>query len=431
MSLIAVLIIVVLLGSFMCSLMEASLYSISRARIETLRRQGSAQGQILWKLREKIDEPIAAILILNTMLNAAGSAVAGALVAHHYGNAALGFFSAGLTMAILFFAEVVPKSLGFKFADRLSTSLALPLRALIWTIYPVVKLCLLLTKVFWKRSRIAVTEDDIISTALMSLRSGSIHPQEAEWITNALRLDQVKARELMTPAVVVRRVAADMPLKMTKTDADHWRFSRIPVYAPGAPDQIIGVVQRRNVFKNLAEDKDEMLMKEIMDPAIYVPESMAAPELLGLFIKHRKHLFCVENGGRWTGIITLEDVLESLIGKEIVGEQDLFVDMQEAARQVERAQTLTKDLQRGGGIIEHVTIREPSEIIGKKIRDSGLPQRAMIGPIERNGTVIVPHSDARLELGDKITLIGAREDVEEAKRKLDPAGAGCEESEKK
>lgn len=422
MFLIAVVVSVVLTGSFFCSLMEAALYSISRARIETLRRRGEKTGEILAQLRDRVDEPIAAILILNTVMNTAGSVLAGALVADHYGSSHLGLFSAALTVSILILSEIIPKSLGFKYAGRVAPLIAWPLRALVWIFWPLVRFCVFIINSFGKDTRIsAATEDDIISMAMLGQRHGSIQAQEAKWIANALHLDKVCARDIMTPASVVRRVPSDMPLSRTETDADHWSFSRIPVYMPGDTDQIVGVVHRREVFQYLVEGKKDLLMQDIMTAPIFVPATMPAHELLNHFIKRRKHLFCVsEKGGHWVGIVSLEDVLEALIGTEIVGEQDLYEDMQEAARQTTTAQALTQDLKRGGGIIEHVMISPLSGLVGKSIMDSGLPEEALIGPIVRDGTVIVPRGNVVLQAGDKIALIGMRKDVEEAKLRLSP-----------
>ncbi len=420
MYLICVVVFFCLAGSFFCSIMEASLYSISRASIETLRRNGHKSGHILARMREHIDEPIAAILILNTVANTGGAAFAGALVAQYYGQAWLGIFSAGLTLAILFFSEIVPKSLGFKFASRLAPALAWPLRILVFFLYPAVKFCVLVTNSFGKRSRLAqVPEDDIISLASLSMRSGSIRMQEARWVANALHLDKVVARDLMTPLSVVRRVSADMPLKMTKTDADHWRFSRIPVFAEAQPEQVVGVVQRRIVFQNLLDGKEDSRMMDIMSPPIFVEDDWPAHEVLNRFIQGRKHLFNVRTReGKWIGIITLEDVLEALLGTEIVGEQDLYEDMQEAALEVEMAQGLTEDLKRGGGTIEQVIVPKGSQAIGRLIREAGLPPQAIVGPIVRDGTVLITRGKIRFEEGDRVTLIGKKEAVEQAKRKL-------------
>ena len=422
MTLLAAVIVFCLAGSFLCSIMEASLYSISRARIETLRRSGHRSGEILARMRDHIDEPIAAILILNTIANTAGAAYAGALVTDLYGRPWLGVFSAILTMAILFLSEIVPKSLGFKFSGRIAPALAWPLRIIVFILYPAVKLCVLITNSFGRRSRLSqVPEDDIISLASLSMRAGSIRMQEARWVANALHLDKVFARDLMTPLTVVRRVSADMPLKMTRTDADHWRFSRIPVFADNDPEQVVGVVQRRIVFQHLLEGDDEIRMKDVMSPPIFVEASTPAHELLNQFIKNRRHLFNVRsNSGQWIGIVTLEDVLEALLGTEIVGEQDLYEDMQEAALEAEMAQGLTDDLKRSGGTIEQVVVAPAAFVVGREIRESGIPSQAIIGPIVRQGAVIVPRGDVRLEEGDRVTLIGKKEAVEEAKRKLLP-----------
>ncbi len=422
MLLIGVLVAVLLVGAFVSSLAEAALYSIPRARIETLRRQGSTRGKILAELRDKVDEPIAAILALNTLMNSAGSAVTGALVADEFGSMALGVYSAVLTAAFLFLTEIIPKSLGIRYASQIAPALAIPLKATVTLLKPFVWLCVKVTNLLGEGSRLAgPTEDDIISMALMSQKTGSVREQEARWIANALHLDKVAARDLMTPASVVRRVSADMPLKMTKTDADHWRFSRIPVYSPGDPSKIVGVVQRRNVFNALVDKREEILISDIMNKPIFVPPKLPAHELLAAFIKSRNHLFCVGGDGEpWIGIVTLEDVLEALIGTEIVGEQDLHVDMQEAARQAEEAQVLTADLKRGGGVIEHAVLSPVSTLVGKALRDSGLPTQVLVGPIVRDGAVIVPRGDLVFRPGDKISLIGAKEDVLAAKRRLEP-----------
>lgn len=425
MALLVVVVCAVLLGSFLCSLMEASFYSISRAQIETLKRKGDRRGSVLAELRDRADEPIAAILIVNTVMNTAGAALAGALVTQIYGSWLLGWFSAAFTAAILFLSEIVPKSIGFKFAGRTGPMLARPLKLMTLVLWPLVRLCVMITNSFGRNSRISVvSEEDIISMALMSERSGSIHSHEVRWIANALNLDKVSAKDIMTPASVVRRVAADLPLEELDTDAEHWSFSRVPVYLSGEPDRIVGVVQRREVFHRLVEGAGGIRISDLMDPPIFVAESLPAHELLNLFIKYRKHLFCVRDAAaRWTGIVTLEDVLETLLGTEIVGEQDLYDDMQEAARQAEHVQLLTRSLMRGGGVIENVVLQPASELSGKRIRDAGLPSQVLIGPILREGAVIVPRGDLALQPGDKITLIGAKQDVAQARRRLEPEAA--------
>ena len=323
-----------LAGSFICSLTEAALYSVSRMRIETRQRQGDRRAKLLAKLRAKIDEPIAAILTFNTSVNTLGAAWAGALVSEHYGNEVLGIFSGIFTAAVLFFSEIIPKSLGVSFANHLAFRLARPLQILIWILWPFVKISVLLTHLWGERSRLNYpTEDDIISMAQLSQRGGVILPQEATWIKNALKLNDLKVADIMTPNSVVFRVKDTMKLSETKIDADHWRFSRVPVCTSLDRNKIIGVVQRREVFAALLRGENDKIIQNLMRYPDFVSHRIAVHELLNRFIATRRHLFCVQNEkGEFVGVVTLEDVLESLIGDEIVGEFDLHEDMQEFAR---------------------------------------------------------------------------------------------------
>jgi CBS domain containing-hemolysin-like protein len=348
--LIVIVVGVSLLTSFFCSMLEASLFSISRSQIETLRRRKDPRGDLLAQLRNRMDESIVTILIVNTIANTLGAAWAGALVQTRYGNTWLGLFSAGFTGAVLFFGEIVPKSLGVRFAPILAPTLALPLRAMVWCLTPLSKLCVLLTR-FWQKSAGGAshgTVEDIISLAHLVQHQGEIEEREASWVANVLQLDDVTAGDLMTPSPVVARVPGVMKTGQTTLDADHWRFSRLPVCADEDPDRILGVVHRRKVFDALARDRFDLTIAELMEPPVFVEEGVNAHELLERFLNTRRHLFCVTNHeGHFVGVVTLEDVLECLLGEEIVDETDLHEDMQAVARQRKRA--LLSRRRSGGG----------------------------------------------------------------------------------
>ncbi|MBI2362542.1 MAG: DUF21 domain-containing protein [Elusimicrobia bacterium] len=416
MLLLSALVFLCLAGSFSCSLAEAALYSISRARIETLRRQNHPSAAVLAGLRDHIDAPIAAILILNTAINTGVSAWLGALVGERYGDAALGIFTGLFTFGILMVGEIVPKNLGFKYANHVAPLVAWPVQAAVWLLWPLVKAITLLTGLFGQNARLApVPEDDIISLADMSLKAGGIRSQEARWVVNALHLDKLCARDLMTPALVVWRVAADMPLKMAAPEADAWRFSRIPVFDPADDAKIIGVVQRRKVFQELVSGGSERLMRELMEPAFFVEDALPAHALLDMFIRQRNHLFCVRDGpGRWLGIVTLEDVLEALLGTEIVGEQDIHDDMQQAAKDIEHTQALAAELKAAGARMEVVSVERGAPLAGRSLKDAGLPKGVVVATIMRRGAIVVPHGRTRLVPGDKVTLMGKSDDVERA-----------------
>ncbi|HBL18009.1 MAG: hypothetical protein A2X36_11430 [Elusimicrobia bacterium GWA2_69_24] len=422
MALVVLLILLCFLVSFSCSVLEATFYSVSRARIETLKRQGDRRGALLADLRDRMDEPITAILLVNTLVNTGGATWIGVLVGDRFHSDLVGFFSAGMTLGILLVGEIIPKTLGTKYANRLAPYCAWPLRAMVWTFWPLVKLLTAITGMFGRHPHIvAVPKDDIISLATMSLQGGVLRAQEARWIVNALHLDRLRTDDIMTPASVVRRVPDALPLSMTKVDADHWRFSRIPVCRDDAPDRIVGVVQRRDVYLSLLAGNDALTMRDLMHPPVFIADSLPAHDLLNLFIQKKQHLFCVRDGqGRWIGVVTLEDVLEALLGTEIVGEQDLYDDMQEAVREVEQAEALARDVRQGGGLIAHVTADPASPLIGQEIRGCGLPRQVVIGTLIRRGAVIVPRGDVRLRAGDRVALIGTKEAVAEAKARLSP-----------
>lgn len=319
MELIAIIVGVSLAGSFVCSLTEAALYSIPLGRIETLRRLGSVGGQRLAQLRQNVDQPIAAILALNTIFNAMGGVWAGALIEARYGGHWLMPFSLAYTSAILVLSEITPKSLGVRFADTLAPYLALPLQVVVRALWPYVRVAETVSGMFGKSARIAYpTEEDLISTAVLSMAGGKILPQEAQWLRNALRLNDIKTRDIMTPNSRVRRVPDKLTLAMTKVDAAHWRFKRILVCMDRHPNALIGVVYRQTVFKAKMRMDPETTMLDLMRPVRFVREDLPINELLNVFLRNKTQIAVVlSSDGELTGIVTLEDVLEDMIGAEI------------------------------------------------------------------------------------------------------------------
>ncbi|MFH2203485.1 MAG: CNNM domain-containing protein [Elusimicrobiota bacterium] len=319
MNLITLIVLGSLAGSFLCSLTEAAFYSIPLGRIETLRRLGSPGGQTLAHLRQNIDQPIAAILALNTIFNAMGGVLAGALVEIQYGHYWLMPFSLGYTAAVLFCSEITPKSLGVRFADTLAPKLAMPLQIAVWCLWPYIRVAEAVSGFFGKSGRIASpTEEDLVSTALLSMEGGKILPQEAKWLRNALRLNDIKTRDIMTPYSKIRRLPEKMTLAMTKVEAAHWRYKRILICMSSAPDAIIGVVYRQTIFKALMELDHSTTMVELMRPVRFVRDDMPINELLELFLRHSTQIGVVlSSDGELVGVVTLEDVLEDMIGDEI------------------------------------------------------------------------------------------------------------------
>jgi CBS domain containing-hemolysin-like protein len=316
--------------------MEAALYSIPRSRIESLKRNGDPNGIRLSKLRDKIDEPIAAILTLNTAINIIGATWSAGLISKYYGNVWLGVFSGVFTGAILFISEILPKSLGVTFAGSIAPRLSGIITFLVQALWPFVKLTTFITRIWGEKAHINFpSEEDVISLALLSRSGRAIMSHEARMVVNALRLDRLKTQDIMTPRSVVYSLSGDMSLNEIDIDSDNWYFSRMPVYEE-TTDNIIGIVNRRDIDFALLKGNQDIKISRLMLEADFVQGMMPLHELLDKFITSHRHLFCVrDENNEFIGVVSLEDVIESLIGKEIVDESDIYEDMQELAKSKE------------------------------------------------------------------------------------------------
>lgn len=320
--------------SMFCSVAEAALYSMSWADIEKLRGSGRKSAALLGKLRSNVDEPITAILTLNTCAHTAGAAVAGWAWANVYGKETLWLFTVAFTVIILIFTEILPKTIGVVYSDKIAPPLARPLSGLVWIFMPVIKIMGLLAKsVSRKKEGPDHTEDDIRAIVSLTRRSGSIKPYEEQSIRNILLLDSKTAEQIMTPRTVVFSLSVDMTVAEARESQPQWPHSRIPVYDDD-PEDIVGVVYRRQVLEALADDRDDLKLVDLMRPVRFVLETITLDSLLMKFLGSRLHLCVVlDEYGGVAGVVTLEDVLEEILGSEIVDETDQVADMRQLARQ--------------------------------------------------------------------------------------------------
>lgn len=330
---IGVIVGITLLGYFLCSLMEAALYSIPSSRIESLKRSGDPNGFKLSKLRERIDEPIAAILTLNTAINIIGATWSAGLIAKYYGNVWLGVYSGVFTGAVLFISEILPKSLGVTFASSIAPRMAGIISLLVRILWPFVKVTTFVTKIWGEKAHLNFpSEEDVISLALLSRYRRAIMSHEARMVVNALQLDRLKTEDIMTPCSVVFTLPENMSLKEIDIDSNDWYFSRMPVYEKQNPEKIIGIVNRRDIDYHMLKGEFDTKIKSIMTKADFVDSSLALHKLLDKFIDTRRHLFCVkDDNNKFMGVVSLEDVIEFLLGEEIVDESDIHENMQELA----------------------------------------------------------------------------------------------------
>lgn len=333
--------------SAMCSLFEAVLYSVPIGHLETMAESGSKSGKILRALREKVDRPIAAILSLNTIANTAGAAIAGAAAANVFGHDKLVWFSAFFTLAILLLSEVIPKTMGVLYARALAPIISRPLQALVWFFSPVIWLTGGLTRILSRgKTESDVSGEEITVLARMGLKEGTIDAGEAAVIENILALQGVQVREIMTPRTVVSSLSATMTIGELKDSSElisAFNNSRVPVYDKDA-DDVVGMVLRREVLTAMVEGQWDRSLEEFMRPVDFVTESLSANRLLEQLLEKRQHLVLVINEfGGLTGLVTLEDVLEEILGTEIVDEFDPAIDMRELAHRRRRESLKRRD----------------------------------------------------------------------------------------
>jgi len=321
--------------SMFCSVAEAALYSMSWADIEKLLLSGRKSAKILQSLRANVDEPITAILTLNTCAHTAGASVAGWAWANLYGTDTLWLFTLGFTVIILIFTEILPKTVGVVYNTRIAPPLARPLKGMVFVFKPLIAVMGLLSRVVHPRRRKGPehTEDDIRAIVALTRRSGSIKPYEEQSIRNILQLDSKLVEEIMTPRTVVFSLPAAMTVAEAREQHPSWPHSRIPVYDRDTED-IVGVIYRREVLEALADDRDNLKLSDLMRPVSFVIATVTLDKVLVKFLGSRMHLAVVlDEYGGVAGVVTLEDVLEEILGSEIVDETDQVADMRELARQ--------------------------------------------------------------------------------------------------
>lgn len=318
--------------SSFCSTTEAMLYSLSWTHIERLKSKGSKAGHLLYEMRTNVEKPITAVLTLNTVANTAGATVAGALAAKALGTENLFLFSVFFTILILIFGEILPKTIGVVYSDKLSVILAYPLQAMILVLSPITYATGFITRLITpKKNTPSATEDDIKILASISRQSGTINAYEEKAIANVLALDTKKVNDVMTPRTVVFSMPMKTQLKDVYSHDLFWSFSRIPVYDKNNED-IVGIVQRRDIALSIREGKGEQTLESIMKPIHYVLENQNLEQVLHRFLDLRQHLFAVlDEYGGLAGVLSLEDILEELLGREIVDESDLAEDMRQVA----------------------------------------------------------------------------------------------------
>ena len=317
-----------------CSLFEAVLYSAPMRHVETLFQEGKQAGRIFKEMREDVERPINAILSLNTIANTAGAAIAGSAATAVFGHQWLGYFSIFFTLAILILSEVVPKTAGVVYSKSLVPIIAMPLKGLVNMMTPAVWLCGHITGFIARRKvEESISSEELKTMARLSLQSGGIKQYQESVIDNILSLESVTVKDVMTPRTVIFSLSEHLSLEEASKEATRWEHSRFPVFDKDMED-IVGIVLTTELFIALTNKRDNKTLTDLMMPVHFVAETAKLNNVLMEFMELRQKLFVVlDEYGGLSGIISLEDILEEILGREIVDESDQVVDKRKLARE--------------------------------------------------------------------------------------------------
>lgn len=336
--------------SFLCSLLESTLMTTTLSYITMREEEGYAPATLMKTYKTETEKPLAAILSLNTIANTIGSAGVGRQATLLFGSEWFGLVSALVTLLILVFAEIVPKTIGTTYWKSLMGISARMIRLLIFLMYPFVLLIMLITRLFkTDDTEATVSREEVLAMVSVGEEEGVIEKDENKMISNMMRLDSIKAADVMTPRVVAKTAPEDMTLKDYYDSDEYDHFSRIPVYNANAPEYITGYILRDDALEDLAEDHFSVTLGSIKRPIPSFDENKSLSDIFDAMLKQKSQIaLIIDEYGCFQGILTLEDIIETIFGLEIIDESDEFVDMQQYAR--ERWQQRQKKYKRLEGI---------------------------------------------------------------------------------
>lgn len=328
--------------SFLCSVLEAVLLSTPMSFISMKESQGSKTASLMKQYKNNVDRPVGAILSLNTIAHTIGSAGVGAESMKLFGEEYFGLISAILTLLILVLSEIIPKTIGASYWRSLAMPSTKIIRVLIFITYPLVLLSELITKVFTpKAHQASVSREEVSAMVDVGTTEGIFRESESKIIKSCIRLAAVKAREVMTPSIVVEYANVNLTIKEFY-EQQTWNFSRIPVYDK-SKEYIIGYVLKDMVLKKLSDDKFETKLSDLMRPILSFNEDDSVYQIWEKMLEKREHISIIlDEYGCLRGVVSMEDIIETMTGVEIVDEDDVAVDMQAFAKEKSR-----KMLQKG------------------------------------------------------------------------------------
>lgn len=320
--------------SFLCSVLEAVLLSTPASFVNMKEREGAKSALLFKKLKQDIDKPLSAILSLNTVAHTVGAAGVGAQATAVFGEAYFGVVSAVLTILILVLSEIIPKTIGASYWRSLAMVSAKAMNWMIIICYPLVWLSERITKLLAPKQReLSVSREEVSAMVTIGAEEGTFKTKENKIIQNLIKLENVRAKDVMTPRIVVATASEDMTMRDFYTNKSFLQHSRIPIYSE-SKENITGYVLRQNVFEYLAEDKFMVRLADMKREIKVFIESKPITFIWEDMLMHKEHIaLIVDEYGSFEGIVTMEDIIETIFGLEILDEKDNIEDMQQYARE--------------------------------------------------------------------------------------------------
>lgn len=324
-----ILIVVISIAiSFICSILEAALLSLTPTFISQQKMDAPHLYPKLKKLRDKIDRPLAAILTLNTIAHTAGAAGVGAQVTNLYGNGYVGIASAVMTILILLLSEIIPKVLGAKYWRRIAPALPTILQPMILLLTPFIWLSDMMMHLIGNSKDETNLRQEIKSLSGLAKELGKIEAREQQVIANILDLDEVDLSSIMTPRVVTAAIKPTISPESLKEIIDKNQFSRYPIIDD--EENPLGIFFRHDLIDLI---KNNQSVLDLAEEPLVLPDTISVKSAFRKLLDEKQHMaFIYDEFGSWLGIITLEDIIEKIIGEEIMDETDIVQDMRLLAK---------------------------------------------------------------------------------------------------
>jgi CBS domain containing-hemolysin-like protein len=333
MTLLFVYLLFALLISFLCSIAESVLLSVSASYVKAIKDKEKKSTKLLKKFKVDVNKPLSSILVFNTIANVVGAAGVGTQATLLWGETIFGYVSATLTILLLFFSEIIPKSIGARYWRKLAVPVALIINLMIFAVFPIVLVSnKIMQAILGKNPQKTVNRDEVAALTEIGSEEGIFAESESKTIKNMIQSSYIKACKVMTPRTVVVAVEGSTPLNKFFDKQRNRNYTRFPVYKNNS-DNIIGYALRYDITDKLVKNEGDMQVRNICRPVVICYENINILKLLNIMVEKKEQIaVLIDEYGGMSGLITIEDIIETIFGLEIIDERDQYTDLQELAK---------------------------------------------------------------------------------------------------